>query len=822
MKYTLQKPIGEGSAAVSFLAQDEKGRSVLIKRFKTALFGKTEEYWLREANLLKSISHPQIPRYIDQYVAEVEGRRLAHLVQEFVEGQSLSNQLQKKKFTETEIIHLLADLLQILSYLHSLRPCIIHRDIKPSNILLRDNNEVVLIDFGLAINQIKIEYGQTMAVGTIGYQAPEQIRGEATIRSDLYSVGVLAVQLLTMEDPSSLLDGMRLRWEQSCLHLSLELQRWLEKVLAFAETDRFPDAQKALMALNLIQPSEQPEIVINSALRASGDAPSEFLNLLSEELDMYTAEEREKRKLALKAKENEQAKAEKQRSQRLEEQRKQEQQRIKQAKIEAQLAQMETKLHSEMWAAWKHVLVTIGSQKIPKKRILDVFCKSYEQKLKITYKGTSRNVESGLFLFAKKYRKKETLIAQSHLYVQILEKQLSLSLETDQDLQFYTTQIDLLKPQIKDVTDEIESLNFLEQLFQKTDLEEQKQQLMKEKDELFSQQKKHKKELITHFWNSHWYLFYDDLPNTEKLEYLWKNEQFSEKLDPLKKRIGKQFEFRLIHSGSFMMGGIEGDKEANSNEKPSHKVVLSHSFYMSRYPVTQKWFQEIQGKNPSYFSDNKESERFPVESVSWADSILFCNKMSLLTGLKPVYSYPKELLDACANQSETYDDRVDSLCKKVTINWQADGYRLPTEAEWECVAKAASATIYSGSNNIDEVAWYGYRKWSVESNKWINEGKGNSNKRTHPVGKKKTNPWGFYDLSGNVYEWCNDWYASNYNNRKKQDSHGPSQGKGMVVRGGSWYYAPCFSRVTERGWRRPSTRLNRIGFRILRTVPSQR
>ena len=245
--YDLIRVVGEGATAVSYLAKDESDREVLVKRFKTAFY-KEENDFKREVEVLCGLVHPQIPQYIDSYTEKIDGRTLPHIVQEFIHGQSLEAYLKSNRPTQDEVLDWLGQLLGVLSYLHALRPPVIHRDIKPSNILHRDG-QVVLIDFGLAVNAQHRTMGHTMAVGTLGYQAPEQISGNPTIQSDLYSVGALAVELFTGRNPTTMLDGMRLRWQEKCMDLPTLLQVWLDRMLDPASENRFSNAQEAVSEL---------------------------------------------------------------------------------------------------------------------------------------------------------------------------------------------------------------------------------------------------------------------------------------------------------------------------------------------------------------------------------------------------------------------------------------------------------------------------------------------------------------------------------------------------------------------------------------------
>ncbi|MHB2148652.1 SUMF1/EgtB/PvdO family nonheme iron enzyme [Calditrichota bacterium LG25] len=236
-------------------------------------------------------------------------------------------------------------------------------------------------------------------------------------------------------------------------------------------------------------------------------------------------------------------------------------------------------------------------------------------------------------------------------------------------------------------------------------------------------------------------------------------------------------EMVYVPGGTFTMGDTWGD--GDSDERPTHSVTVN-SFYMGKYEVTQAQYQEIMGNNPSYFQgDNR-----PVEQVIWYDAVEFCNKLSEREGLEPCYTI---------NGTD------------VTCDFTKNGYRLPTEAEWEYAAKGGANgndTKYSGSDNVDDVAWYA----------------GNSGGHTHEVGTKQPNELGLYDMSGNVWEWCWDWYASDYYSNSPQDNpKGPDSGTYRVLRGGSWNGIAIYVRVALRSYNYPNGTNNGIGFRILRT-----
>lgn len=223
------------------------------------------------------------------------------------------------------------------------------------------------------------------------------------------------------------------------------------------------------------------------------------------------------------------------------------------------------------------------------------------------------------------------------------------------------------------------------------------------------------------------------------------------------------------------MGSVNG----NSNEKKVHQVTVD-SFLIGKYPVTQELWQSVMGTNPS----NLKGAKRPVESVNWFDAVDFCNRFSEMDGWQKVYSRRGEHLE---------------------FNLKATGYRLPTEAEWEFASRGGLMSknfLFSGSNAIDEVAWY-----------W-----GNSGNMTHEVGTKQCNEIGICDMSGNVWEWCWDWFSdSSYNSETQLNPTGPKTGTNHVLRGGSWSSGAWGCTVTNRYSDNAISRFYRFGFRLVRT-----
>ena len=212
-----------------------------------------------------------------------------------------------------------------------------------------------------------------------------------------------------------------------------------------------------------------------------------------------------------------------------------------------------------------------------------------------------------------------------------------------------------------------------------------------------------------------------------------------------------------VSGGTFMMGATsEQGSDAYDDEKPTHSVTLS-SFYLCKYEVTQALWRAVMGGNPSYF----KGDNLPVEQVSWNDCQTFISRLNNLT---------------------------------------AKNFRLPTEAEWEYAARGGIRSRgykYSGSNVLSDVAWFD----------------DNSGNKTHPVGTKSPNELGLYDMSGNVWEWCSDWYGT-YSSSSQTNPAGPSSGSFRVRRGGGWFSGAWGCRSSSRGSHSPGYRDYYRGFRL--------
>lgn len=238
----------------------------------------------------------------------------------------------------------------------------------------------------------------------------------------------------------------------------------------------------------------------------------------------------------------------------------------------------------------------------------------------------------------------------------------------------------------------------------------------------------------------------------------------------------------LIPAGEFKMGADDGPVDA----KPAHLVKVD-AFLMDACEVTQALYEKTMGKNPS----RQKNPRNPVEQVTWSAAVKFCNERSRKEGLTPCYN---------------------------TNNWECDfsanGYRLPTEAEWEYACRAGTTTRF----------FFGDRPEELKAYAWFD---GNSQSHPHNVGQKKTNAWGLYDMTGNVWEWCNDFYGVKYyKTSPAENPRGPKEGEKRVLRGGAWSskVEDCSCTVRncdEAGFTDVCLTMDSNGFRCVRKAPAK-
>ena len=238
---------------------------------------------------------------------------------------------------------------------------------------------------------------------------------------------------------------------------------------------------------------------------------------------------------------------------------------------------------------------------------------------------------------------------------------------------------------------------------------------------------------------------------------------------------GVTMKFVLIPAGEFMMGSPAGEEGRGDDEHPQFRMKITKAFYMGIYEVTQEQYEKVVGKSPSSF----KGARKPVERVSWHDAGEFCSKLSAKAGVQ---------------------------------------VRLPTEAQWEYACRAGTTTAYSFGDEGKNLHRYGnYCDGSNTSGEWLQDkAHDDGHDKTAPVGSFRPSAWGLYDMHGNVCEWCQDWYDSDYYaDSPAADPAGPRSGSGRVVRGGFWGSWASFCHSTTRRWSSPTQSINYYGFRVV-------
>ena len=280
----------------------------------------------------------------------------------------------------------------------------------------------------------------------------------------------------------------------------------------------------------------------------------------------------------------------------------------------------------------------------------------------------------------------------------------------------------------------------------------------------------------------------------------------------------------LIPKGSFQMGSPPEEKGSHDDER-QHSVKITHDYYLGVFEVTQAQYKKVMGKNPSYFQGNNVAERIPAlihpetgRTIA-EEKIIFVN-----TDNYPVeFATWREAVEFCKRLSELQEEKA---AKRV--------YRLPTEVEWEYACRAGTKTAYSfgaDRNALKDFDWFGensagkiincYRIWEKSSKNldvYIEKLLENGCK-THPVGTKKANPWGLYDMHGNVSEWCSDFYGE-YPRQSITDPSEPKMIWTRVLRGGCWSNMAADCRSAFRYWDHPLECRSDLGFRVALTVPS--
>ena len=633
--------LGEGASAVSFLCDwPAQQKQVVLKQYKHSFsLTDSQKVW-RESTVLSSIDHERIPNYLGHYVKEQDGRRLLHLVIEYIDGMDLVESMSHHRWTLKEGLSLIHQLLRIVEYLQSLQPPILHRDIKSSNILLAHHNEwrVYLIDFGTAIDSIHSSLGATNNAGTIGYMAPEQISGYPEKASDVYSIGVVAWELLTRRRAQEYLVGFSFEWHVSVKHLPLKVVEWFESMLTDEPEMRFQSAEEALRALEALPDFDgvNTSKIDSSSEDWTVEATRRWLNIVEKQLDHRTAA-----------------------------------------------------LH------WLH---QYGHR-----------CND----------GSLKGLYAVLHRVALKhssFRVVEYLqdLVESTPMGRILLKDWRTSREQLKTLQEELSQVPSWRLVYKS--------RVRNGVYFETNRERTIQQ------QLFG---------ATKSW-----LAFVGLPPKAALTLLSASRK----------------------DGSVAAPEYYAHLQENSIGMVQIPSSRTGELFISKLLTTQGLFTEVMGFNPS----EHQGVLNPVDSVSWWDAVIFCNRLSIQLECQPAY----HITDSQISEIEG-----------------SNGFRLPRWSDWKMAARGQQAHRFSGASDAHLVGW-------VDKSVMV----------TQRVAMKEANAWDIYDMTGNVAEWCWD------------DGEDPSTMEKRLVAGGSFRDGLEWVRTEAHNFEDPRFASHDLGFRIVRRL----
>ncbi|MBT4866136.1 MAG: SUMF1/EgtB/PvdO family nonheme iron enzyme [Planctomycetaceae bacterium] len=707
-RYHIEKVLGEGAMGVVYLARDSKlDRQVALKVPKFDENPETMERFLREARAAATLDHRNICSVYD--IGDLDG--VHYISMAYIPGRPLSAFVDRKRQQPERIVaSIVRKLALALDTAH--QAGIIHRDLKPANVMLDQQNEPVIMDFGLArqLNENKnsrlTQSGSLM--GSPAYMSPEQVNGEIDRigpSSDIYSLGVCLYEFLTGEvpfdGPPAAVFGQILTQEPpkpSTFRPDLDprLEAICQKMMAKQIDERYGTMREIAKALaNFLKNDNPKEQQPDSAFEALFQAVA--LDNSPKRATVGGNAQRHTMAGHLQT------------------------QAAKQQTVSASSGTIQStseKLRQSLGKLPGWAKGTIGSVVA----ILLVYCITLPFRADAPPTADSQTPDSS-------------------------EPAITESSSTSSPTTTVATPSPAKAP------------------FSSTRAKEYQRA-----------------------WAKHLGVEVE-ITNNIGMKML------------------------LIPPGEFTMGSSQAEiekwvkatnyapnLESFRSEGPQHQVTLTKSFYLGAYEVTQTQYQLVMGANPSRFSTNGpqrgkvaglETGQFPVETVSWLDGVDFCIKLSEREGLRPCYSRD--------------DDRVTIV--------QGNGYRLPTEAEWEFACRAGTKAWWSFGNDEQELSRYG---WNGS----------NSDDRTHAVGKLRSNPFGLYDMHGNVWEWCQDWHgAYRSKNSAVTDPLGPAQGTGRVLRGGTFNVTDLSSTLARsafRNFNQPGVRHNSssnsaYGFRVART-----
>lgn len=766
-RYEIIRRLGSGGMATVYLAREiALNREVAVKVLPRALL-RDEDFITRfrqEAQVAANLEHPHIVR-IHQIGEETE---LCYFVMSHIPGGSIGDEIKKRGTIDIDdIVQWGSDACSALAYAHE--HGVIHRDLKPDNIMLDKSRRAVVMDFGIARAAIGTRLTQTGAViGTPQYMSPEQAQGkELDGRSDIYSFGMVLYQMATGTLPFQSTDAVSLMY----MHVhqlpeapdlrNAKVPPWLRdiilKCLAKRPEDRYSSADELGRAL---AERIKPKIAKTALMpeQAAGRKRPAFIAgavflVLLGIAGTYYWFDIRPRQVSIPSVEAPGAGE-------------------PSAAGEVVDADDLAFQQAEMVNTEQAYSVYLKSHPSGKhagesQSRIDSFRQAAQSPAAVTAQQAPvpRQTATAPAAFAPHSPSaktgRETDAAREDNTAWLQAEMVNSKQSYGTYLRLYPSGSHAADAKAKMAAlDEQEARNARALAEEDAKRDDQAFQLA----ENTRTPDAYKAYLIANPAGRH------AAAAKAKITAFEERAAFDERV----KVALNALSMRMVNipGGSFQMGS-----DKSGDEKPAHTAALS-AFQMSETEVTQAQYQAVMGENPSFF---KSTGNNPVERVSWFDAISFCNKLSDRAKLPPCYN---TATGAC--------------------DFSKSGFRLPTEAEWEYACRAETGGDYYTGNNPADLARAG---WYAD----------NSAEKTHFVGQKAPNVWRLFDMHGNVWEWCQDWYGKDfYANSPKLNPAGPSSGSERVLRGGSWIDNAGSCKSSKRRSFNPKKNYSDIGFRVVR------
>jgi serine/threonine-protein kinase PpkA len=764
-RYEIIRKLGSGGMASVYLAREiALNREVAIKVLPQALLrdGDFVERFKNEAQIAANLEHPNIVR-----IYQIgEEKNLCYFVMSYIPGGSISDQIKKNKTIEIEdIIQWGAEVCSALSYAH--QQGVIHRDLKPDNIMLDKSRRAVVMDFGIARAAVGARLTQTGAViGTPQYMSPEQARGKGLDgRSDIYSMGMVLYQMAAGSLPFQGPDAASLMY----MHVhenpeppdvrNAKVPVWLRdiilKCLSKNPDDRFATADELGKALSVRMRPKLTRTLMADRPGVGKNRKALYIGLTIiavAAIGFFAWQKLSQSPSVPKATVTPAPAGEEKTAP--DAQTREDDSAFRQAEM-VNTEQSYT-IYFKSFPQGRHasesqtrITAFQANKPLPKPEI------------KSEQPQTSLKPTAPVQQAAPEASKQADINREDNLAFQQAEIAGTKQAYSNY-LKIYPSGVHVADAKAKiTVLDEQDTQKTKAQAEEENRREDQAFHLAENTRTVQA----YKTYLITYPNGRH---------SSDAKARISAFEEAAAANDRIRVALNT-LSMKLVNipGGTFMMGSDKG----GGDEKPAHAVTVS-VFQMSETEITQTQYQELMKSNPAFF---KVSGSNPVERVSWFDAIAFCNRLS-----------EKAKLDPC------YD------LKTGTCDFFKNGFRLPTEAEWEYACRAETGTDYStgeGPNALNRAGWY------VD----------NSGEKSHPVGQKTANAWGLLDMHGNVWEWCQDWYAKDYyGGSTKQNVTGPASGSERVLRGGSWIDNTGACKASKRRSYNPNKNYSDIGFRVAR------